>query len=93
MSAVELQRIKSCFYRILSGNTELLYDLVNTLNRNIIRRLYLVCLVKELLRNESAVPDLYSSFSAIIVNSLRNLLKLLSVMLIIKSKIDCCVTL
>ena len=84
---MELQCIKSSFYSQFSRLSELLNDLMDTLYCNCIRCLFYVCLVKEVSRYESSVPDLNSCLTTIFMDCFSYFLQFISVCFTIQSEI------
>ena len=93
MGAMEFQCVKSRLTCQLCGNAELLHYLMNTLYSEVIGSLHLVGLIKKLCRHKAAVPDLDTGLAALVVNRLGDLFQLISLVLIVKAKIESAVAL
>ena len=88
MGSVELQCVKAGFHSQFGGSAVLLDDLLNTLVGDGIGSLSLVGLVKEGFGNKAAVPDLDAGQTAVVVDSLGDLLQLVSVVLVVQAQVQ-----
>ena len=88
MRPVELECIKAGLDSKLCGNTELLDDLVDTLDSQRVGSLENVGLIEEVSRDEAAVPDLDSCLTAVCVDSFGDLLYLIALLLGVEAEVQ-----